>query len=580
MVKRLAWIGIWTLLMIGCTLVDNPDTPTPMPDPTEESETGIGIDESTPSVSESIDYPDGAKVGGVFRLVAGNGIVPDPAIGDDQTGDDLDSRWLVHEIYSGLTRTAPDQNHAVVPDLAQSFEVDTSGLRYEFMLRQDLKFSDGSPVTASDFKWSWERALSPRTGSPRAFDVLGSIEGAVEIAEGSADELSGVKAVDDRILQVTVSNPRSDFTALLADPVAFVLKRGNVENWGVDWGEVINEFERPIFSSAFDLPVGTGPFKLVRADYRKGPWVLERNEHYWDRQPYLDSIAIVTEYSTLGFEQWTAREESDFIEGDVDMIFGYPDGVELKTFPADVPPQTSFLVFNASQPPFDDLRFRKALALSIDHHVFDHFASSIYAAHGLLPPGFPGYSDGIVVPDADPEIAVRELDESHYDGEIIRFEPLWDGFLVEEFQAMIDSWSSTLGIDATYEPLSNAEYLRKKGNGTLQMIGFDVEATYPDPYAVFRVFSEVFQQGDVSEEWGQVSRMLSEAAAELDVARRFERYAELEQHLIDTSLVIPIRWYTGEKNYTFQAWVNDFSWPKYGGSKFKDVWFDETAPDR
>ena len=115
--------------------------------------------------------------------------------------------------------------------------------------------------------------------------------------------------------------------------MAFVLKRGNVENWGVDWGEVINEFERPIFSSAFDLPVGTGPFKLVRADYRKGPWVLERNEHYWDRQPYLDSIAIVTEYSTLGFEQWTAREESDFIEGDVDMIFGYPDGVELKTFP-------------------------------------------------------------------------------------------------------------------------------------------------------------------------------------------------------------------------------------------------------
>ena len=56
MVKRLAWIGIWTLLMIGCTLVDNPDTPTPMPDPTEESETGIEIDESTPSVSESIDY--------------------------------------------------------------------------------------------------------------------------------------------------------------------------------------------------------------------------------------------------------------------------------------------------------------------------------------------------------------------------------------------------------------------------------------------------------------------------------------------------------------------------------------------
>ena len=580
MVKRLAWIGIWTLFMIGCTLVDNPDTPTPIPDPTEESETGIEIDDSTPLASESFDHPDGAKDGGIFRLVAGNGIVPDPAIGDDLTGDDVDSHWLVYEIYSGLTRIAPDRSHAVVPDLAQSFDLDTSGLRDEFMLRQDLNFSDGSPVTASDFKWSWERALSPKTGSPRAFNVLGAIEGAIEIVDGSANELSGVKAVDDRILQVTLLNPRPDFTALLADPVAFVLKRGNVENWGIDWGDVINEFERPIFSTAFDLPVGTGPFKLVEADYRKGPWVLERNEHYWDRPSFLDGVQIITEYSTLGYDQWVAREESDFIEGTVDMIYGYPEGVEFKTFTADGPPQTNFIVFNANQPPFDDPSFRRALALSVGHHLFDHFASSIYAAHGLVPPGFPGYSDGIAVPDADPELAVKELEESDYIDETIRFEPLWDGFLEEEFQAIIESWSSTLGIDATYEPLTNAEYLRKKENGTLQMIGFEVKAAYPDPYSVFRVFAEFFQDGDVSEEWKQVSQMLSEAVAEQDAARQYEKYADLEQHLIDTSLVIPMRWYTGENEYTFQTWVNDFNWPKYGGSKFKDVWFDETAPDR
>ena len=580
MLKCLEWIGISALLMVGCAPVESSDTPTPMLDPAKESETGIEIDTSTPSVSESFDYPEQAKVGGVFRMVAGNGIIPDPAIGDDQTGDDLDSHWLISEIYSGLTRIAPDQNYAAVPDLAQSFDVDTSGLRYEFMLRQDLKFSDGSPVTASDFKWSWERALLPSTGSPRSFDVLGAIEGAVELAEGSAKELSGVKAVDDRILQVTLSNPRIDFPALLADPVAFVLKRGNVDNWGVDWGRVINEFERPIFSTAFDLPIGTGPFKLVEADYRKGPWVLERNEHYWDRRSYLDGVEIITEYSTLGFDQWVAREEADFIEGNVDMIYGYPEGVELKTFPADGPPQTSFIVFNASQPPFDDPRFRKALALSVGHHAFDHFASSIYAAHGLLPPGFPGYSDGIVMPDADPELALQEFDASDYGGDAIRFEPLWDGFLVEEFQAMSEAWSSTLGIDATYEPLTNAEYTRRLADGTLQMIGFEVEAAYPDPYSVFRVFADVFQDGNSSDESERVSEMLREAAFEQDAAKKFEKYRELEQHLIDRSLVIPMRWYTGENEYTFQTWVNGFSWPKYGGSKFRDVWFDETGPDR
>ena len=577
---RHAWVAFTSLVVIGCAFSDNNETPIPIVEPSEVVAAGYEIVDDPLTDSEAVDYPEGAKVGGVFRLVTGDGIVPDPAIGDNQTGGDLYSRWLVSEIYSGLTMINPDQDYDVQPDLAQSFEVDSSGLRYEFLLRQGLKFSDGSAVTASDFKWSWERALNPKTRSPRAIEVLGAIQGAVEVSEGVSSELSGVGAVDDRTLKVTLTQPRSDFVALLTDPVAMVLKRENVKNWGVDWGVAINKFERPVLGSGYDLPVGTGPFKVVEAYYRNGPWILERNEHYWDQQPYLDGIEIITEYSVRGFDYWQAREEAEFIEGNVDMIYGYPKGVELKTFPVIGPPETTFIVFNAIHPPFDDYRFRRALAMSLERSAFDHFASSIYPSHGLIPPGFPGYSEDIELLRYDPDLAKQELSASRYAGEEIRFEPLSDGFLAEEFGAMIEVWSETLGVTATYNPLANSEYTRKVEDGDLQMMGFKIKPAYHDPYAIFKVFNDVFQDGNSSDELATVSDMLREAVTEQDAARRLERYAELEQHLIDRALVIPLRWYTGENRYTFQSWVNDFHWPRYGGSKFKNVWFDDTAPYR
>ncbi len=574
--------GLVVMSLANCTSVESPDL---MDLTAKSSATNEQVNETLepiPTASDSIDYPEGAKTGGVLRFATGNGIVPDPAIGDDQTGADLDSHWLVYEIFSGLTKVDAERDNRVAPDLAQSFEVDPSGLRYEFTLRQDLKFSDGSPVTASDFKWSWERALHPRTSSPRAIEVLGQIDGANEIAKGLRSELSGVTVVDDRLLQITLVQPHSGFSAALADPVAFVLKRENVMNWGIQWGEAVNEFERPILSPENELPVGTGPFKLADADYQDGPWVLERNEHFWADKTFLDRIEIITEFSLLGFERWTELEEAAFVEGNIDMTYGYPEGVKSKTVPVEGAPQTSFLVFNSNQAPFDDVHFRRALVMSVDHHLFDHFSSTVFAAQGILPTGFPAFNEEIELLGYDPKSALEEYSSSEYfeSGVEIRFEPLWDGFLAEEFQVLIESWQETLGVPASYSPLSNSEYKRKYDEGTLQVFGFEVEPDYPDPYAVFKGIADILKDDNISTEWALALKMLREATAEADSARRLQRFAELEQYLIDQALVLPMRWYTGENEYTFQPWVYGFDWPKYGGSKFQGVWFGDTAPDR
>ena len=570
---------------VACTEVDGPPTPTVLTDePTLEPNIfGYEITEVSEPASEPNDYPNGAIRGGVFRFAAGNTIVPDPVIGDGPTGDYLNSQWVVFEIYSGLTKIDETQAPPVQPDLADKFTVDTTGRRYEFTLRQGLKFSDGSPVTASDFKWSWERALNPETRSPRAADVLGPIEGAYEVAQGSTTELSGVKAVDERVLQITLVEPRADFPAVLADPVAVVLKQENVENWGIDWGSVAHDYGPAVFNPQNELPVGTGPFKLVSFDNRLGPWVLKRNQLYNGRPPYLDGIEIITEFARLDFETWIVRESAAFTQEAIDMFFGYPEAVAYQELLIEGPPQPKFLILNSNLPPFDDIHFRRAFAsaVSADHHILDHPAESIEAAHGLVPPGFPGFNADLQLLD-DPELAEMELAESKYaDKQVeIKYEPLSWGFLEEEFYALTGVWSDKLGVQPEYNPLSGAGYNWAIEDGTLQMMGFEVTPAYPDPYAIFRVFDDPFKDGNRSPETKSVSRMLQDAATEQDAVRKLEKYADLEQYLIDQALVIPIRWYNGNYTYAFQTWVNDFVWPKYGGSKFKDVWFDETAPER
>ncbi len=170
----------------------------------------------------------------MFQLATSNTIIADPAVGhSSRLGIDSSSGWVINEIYSGLTKIDDDFDSPVRLDLAESFDVADFGRVYTFTLKPGLKFSDGSPVSASDFKWSWERALDPATGSERAPSILGWIEGASEIISGYEKELKGVEVIDERVLRITLTAPRSDFPALLADQVAVVLKRENVENWGI-----------------------------------------------------------------------------------------------------------------------------------------------------------------------------------------------------------------------------------------------------------------------------------------------------------------------------------------------------------
>ena len=126
-------------------------------------------------------------------------------------------------VFSGLVSFDPHLN--LTPDLAESWDVSADGTVYTFHLRTNAKFHDGRPVTAQDVIYSWERAVGPALASETAVTYLGDIVGVKEMAAGKADHISGLQALDDHTLKVTIDAPKPYFLLKLTYPTAFVWTR-------------------------------------------------------------------------------------------------------------------------------------------------------------------------------------------------------------------------------------------------------------------------------------------------------------------------------------------------------------------
>jgi len=203
---------------------------------------------------------------GVLRLWDVGPITLDPAISADTS-----SHTYVMQIFSGLVRLDHELN--IVPDIAESWEKSPDGKTYTFYLRQGVKFHSGREVEAADFKYSWERACDPDTGSGTAAMYLGDIIGAKDMLAGRTEEISGVEVLDTYTLRVTIDAPKAYFLSKLAYPTAFVVDRDNVES-GVNW---------------WREPDGTGPFKLK--EWQAGQWlILERSQIYYGEPAKLEQV--------------------------------------------------------------------------------------------------------------------------------------------------------------------------------------------------------------------------------------------------------------------------------------------------
>lgn len=190
-----------------------------------------------------------------------------PTTLDPTMCNSLTDNELQHPVTEGLTRTT---GGIVAPGIAESWDVSDDGLVYTFHLR-DAKWSDGQPITADDFVYSWRRLADPATGSAYAFAIW-MIENGKEInLEGADPETLGIKALDDKTVQVTLVNPTAYFISYIGNQPSFApLRRDIVEKYGKD------------FATSAETNVYSGPF--VFSETTDDSWSFEKNPEFWDAE--------------------------------------------------------------------------------------------------------------------------------------------------------------------------------------------------------------------------------------------------------------------------------------------------------
>lgn len=277
----------------------------------------------------------------------------DPQLTSSRTDSDM-----IRQLFEGLMNE--DETGAMIPGVAESHEVSEDGLTYTFHLR-DAKWSNGDPVTAGDFVYAWQRAVNPETASEYAwFMELMNIVNATEIVKGEkAPEELGVKAVDDRTLEVTLTKPTPYFLKTLSHSTTFPTPQKVIEEHGDSWTQA-------------GKMVGNGAYVLKSHDLGVEA-VLVKNDEYWDAEnTIIDEVKFITvNDQNIGLTRTLA--------GEIDWMNQLPAGQfpRLKEEHGDAvvaPPWACSYayIFNLSDKgpeALKDLRVRQALSYAIDRDI-------------------------------------------------------------------------------------------------------------------------------------------------------------------------------------------------------------------
>ena len=315
------------------------------------------------------------------------------------------------ELWAGLTRF--DKDYKPVPYVAESWEISEDGTVYTFKLKAGQTWSNGDPVTAADFEWSFKRQLNPETQAEYAaflFDLKNG-EAVNTKADGVAVDDVGVKAIDDLTLEITLEGPRGYFLTVLAYAAALPAHKGAVEQFGEKWTEAENI-------------VTNGPWKLTKWDHevemifeRFEEFVLEPKPKLRKRiVPIIDTTAQLSAYEANEVDRaLVALAEVKRIQEDEAMA------KEMRQFSLT---GTFYLAPSYSMAPFDVKEVRQALNHAVDR---DAIVATVLQGIGqpartFVPPDSPGYLDPATyswvneLTEYNPEKAMELLKGTPYEG--------------------------------------------------------------------------------------------------------------------------------------------------------------------
>ncbi len=475
----------------------------------------------------------------------------EPSTLDPGFTQDNPSATMVYQLFEGLVQKTPE---GLRPAMARSWQVSPDGKTYTFKLR-DCRWSSGDPVTAGDFEFAWKRALNPARPSPYAH-ILYPIAGAEEYNTADPAKVSvrvleqlrdavGVRAVDDRTLEVRLREPAPHFLELTSFFTYLPVPRKAVETGGERWADQPRTL------------VVNGPFRLKEWK-RRDELVLEKNASY------CDAAAVRLTRLRFFLVADPAASATMYANGEIDMAMAGLVPLEetpelLKSGDARRAPflATYYLMFNTARRPFSDPRVRRALALALDR-------KSLVAGvlRGGEPPALAFVPPGIVNPatrkdfraegggyfkDADVAEARKLLASAGFpEGRgFPRVTLLYntEGIHRQVMEAIRDTWKRELGIEVDLEGQDWNAFTRTKAAGDFHIARGGWIGDYGDPLSFLEMWTSSSRQNEARWRNASYDEVIARARLAADAGARMEALHEAERLLMEEMPVAPLFFY-------------------------------------
>ncbi len=527
--KKLALLLAVMMLVVsvsGC----GGDTATSSSQAAGDPDSGSSAPAAAPAVSPVTSW-DGEEL----SVIVG----PDPDTIDPALNTAIDGGVLIVHAFEGLY--ALDQDGVPQPAQAESYTLSEDGLSYTFTLREGLKWSDGTPLTAQDFVYSWSRAVDPQTAADYSYIF--------ECVDGYADGKLNVSAPDDRTLVVKLVAPTTYFLELTAFPAYMPVQQATVEANGEQW------------ALSPETYIGNGPYKI--SEWQRGSHItMVQNENYWNVEALgpqsirfnlvEDDVAQLSAYQTgdVLFIEAVPNDEIDALKDSSDYYVMDQIG-------------TYYISFNVQRAPLDNPKVRQALTLALDR---DWICVNIGKTGQIPAGGFVPYA----LSDADPSQSFREVGGNYYDPSFEAFEdnlaqakeilaeagyPNGEGLPAIEYvynegtanqqigEVLQNMWGE-LGVKVELFSQEWATFLNTRKSGDYSVARNAWLGDYNDPISFLDIW--ITGGGNNDAQWSnpQYDQLITEIKSTGDQAARMEKMHQAEDILFEEWVLAPIYFYT------------------------------------
>lgn len=470
---------------------------------------------------------------------------PDPETVDPALNSAIDGGEMILHAFEGLLKL--DENGDPEAGQAEKWEVSDDGLTYTFHLRDGLKWSDGSDLTAEDFVYSWQRVCDPNVAAPYASTVLGMVEGFDEAAAGDIEKL-GVEAKDDKTFVVHLANPCPYFESIAAFATLNPVQKATIDANGDAW------------ATAADTYISNGPFYVT--EWVPGSYVLmKKNPNYWDADSIkLDGIKFnLIEDANAAYSAYQTGEVLMIKNVPTEEIPSLKDSADFHVDPII---GTYYLSLNLERDAFKDARVRKALSLAIDRdYVANTLMQGTYSpADNLMGPGwidmdgkqFKDNANGgqsyidVNNYEADLEEAKQLLADAGYpDGEgfpSISYTTNDAGYHKVVAEYLQQAWAQ-LGIDLQVDIVEWASFTPMRRNGDFDVARNGWVGDYSDPSNMLELFYSTNGNNDGKFNNADFDAAIELSRTTLDSAERSKALHTAEDVLMEETGCIPVAYY-------------------------------------